>query len=369
MRMNILIIGRGDMEPNKNFFDGDSNVKLKLADFQFELPHQLIAQYPLENRDESRMMVLNRQSREITHHKFKNIGDFFNPGDCLVINNTRVFPARLMGTKDKTGAKVEVFLLRNLENGIWEVMVKPARKVRLGNKIVFNDDFACDIIDNTVSGGRIIEVHCNGNFYQVLDEVGQMPLPPYIKRAPEKIDREFYQTVYAEKLGAVAAPTAGLHFTKNLLQQILDKGVILVPLTLHVGLGTFKPVQVDDISRHQMHSEYYEIDEDSAEKINKTRETGKSVIAVGTTSVRVLETVTDRNGLVRAGSGWTDKFIYPPYQFRAVDLLVTNFHLPESTLLMLTSAFGGHEFVMEAYANAIKEAYRFFSYGDGMLIL
>jgi len=196
-----------------------------------------------------------------------------------------------------------------------------------------------------------------------------MPLPPYIKRAPEKIDREFYQTVYAEKLGAVAAPTAGLHFTKDLLQQLLDKGVILVPLTLHVGLGTFKPVQVDDISRHQMHSEFYEIDEDNAEKINKTREAGKSVIAVGTTCVRVLETVTDRNGFVRAGRGWTDKFIYPPYQFRAVDCLVTNFHLPESTLLMLTSAFGGHEFVMGAYDNAIKEAYRFFSYGDGMLIL
>lgn len=369
MRMNILTTGRGDMESSRNFFEDDSNVKLKLTDFHFELPQQLIAQYPLEDRDESRMMVLNRQNREMAHRKFKDISEFFKPGDCLVVNNTRVFPARLTGTKDKTGARVEVFLLRNLENGIWEVMVKPARKVRLGNKIVFNDEFACDIIDNTVSGGRIIEVHCNGNFYQVLDEVGQMPLPPYIKRAPEKVDREFYQTVYAEKLGAVAAPTAGLHFTKDLLQQLVDKGVVLVPLTLHVGLGTFKPVQVDDISRHQMHSEYYEIEEDAAEKINKAREAGKTVTAVGTTSVRVLETVTDRNGYVRAGRGWTDKFIYPPYQFRAVDHLITNFHLPESTLLMLTSAFGGHEFIMDAYQNAIKEAYRFFSYGDGMLIL
>jgi len=357
------------MDSRKNFFDDESNSKLKLTDFDFELPPQLIAQYPLEEREKCRLMVLNRQTREVQHRVFKEIGEFLKPGDCLVVNNTRVFPARLIGTKDKTGAKVEVFLLRNLENGIWEVMVKPARKVRLGNKIVFTDEFTCDIIDNTVSGGRIIEVHCNGNFYEILEEVGQMPLPPYIKRAPEAIDREFYQTVYAEKLGAVAAPTAGLHFTKEILQQLADKGVRIAPLTLHVGLGTFKPVQVDDISRHQMHSEYFELDEESAEAINKARESGNAVIAVGTTSVRVLETVADRSGLVRAGRGWTDKFIYPPYPFRAVDRLITNFHLPQSTLLMLTSAFGSHELIMEAYKTAVKEAYRFFSYGDGMLIL
>jgi S-adenosylmethionine:tRNA ribosyltransferase-isomerase len=248
-------------------------------------------------------------------------------------------------------------------------MVKPARKVRLGNKIVFNNDFTCDIIDNTVSGGRIVEVHCNGNFYEVLEEVGQMPLPPYIKRTPEPIDREFYQTVYAEKLGAVAAPTAGLHFTKGLFEQLQNKGIKIAPLTLHVGLGTFKPVQVDAISRHQMHSEYYELSEESSEIVNKTQEAGKRVVSVGTTCVRVLETVTDRNGYVRAGRGWTDKFIYPPYQFRSVDTLVTNFHLPQSTLLMLTSAFTGHEFIMEAYRTAIRNKYRFFSYGDGMLIL
>lgn len=357
------------MDFNRNYFDDESNIKLKLSDFEFQLPQQFVAQYPLKERTESRMMVLNRRNREVAHRKFKDIGEYIKPGDCLVINNTRVFPARLIGTKDKTGAKVEVFLLRNLENGIWEVMVKPARKVRLGNKIVFNNDFTCDIIDNTVSGGRIIEVHCNGNFFEVLEEVGQMPLPPYIKRSPEPVDREFYQTVYAERLGAVAAPTAGLHFTEELLMQLQEKGIKIVPLTLHVGLGTFKPVQVDDISRHQMHSEYYELEEETSEIINKTRESGKSVISVGTTSARVLETVTDRNGYVRAGRGWTDKFIYPPYQFRAVDALMTNFHLPQSTLLMLTSAFAGHEFIMEAYRIAIKETYRFFSYGDGMLIL
>lgn len=357
------------MDFSKNFFDDDGNMKLKLSDFDYDLPPGLIAQYPLPKREESRMMVLNRQTREIHHHIFKEVGEFINPGDCLVINDTRVFPARLIGTKDKTGAKVEVFLLRNLENGIWEVMVKPARKVRLGNKIVFSKEVFCDIIDNTVSGGRIIEVHCNGDFYKSLEEVGQMPLPPYIKRQPEAIDREYYQTVYAKKLGAVAAPTAGLHFTRAILDQLVAKGVKIAPVTLHVGLGTFKPVQVDDISRHQMQSEYYDISEESAEMINKTREAGKSLVVVGTTCVRVLETVADRNGFVRAGKGWTDKFIYPPHQFRAVDRLITNFHLPRSTLLMLVSAFTQHDFMMEAYREAIKNSYRFFSYGDGMLIL
>ncbi len=356
------------MDTSRNFFE-EENVRYRLNDFNYQLPEKLIAQYPLEERDQSRLMILNRSTREIQHRIFKDVVEFLNPGDCLVINNTRVFPARLIGTKDKTGARVEVFLLRNLENGIWEVMVKPARKVRLGNKILFNESFYCDIIDNTISGGRIIEVHCNGDFYEQLDKVGKTPLPPYIKRDAEDIDKEYYQTVYAEAVGAVAAPTAGLHFTESLLQQLREKEVHIVPVTLHVGLGTFRPVQVDDISRHQMHSEYYNVSESSAEIINRTRQKGNAVVAVGTTSVRVLETVADRNGLIRAGQGWTDKFIYPPYQFRIVDHFITNFHLPQSTLLMLTSAFAGYEFLMSAYKIAVKEKYRFFSYGDSMLIL
>ncbi len=357
------------MDFKPSFFEDDSNMKYKLADFKYELPNKLIAQYPLPERAKCRMMVLHRENGEIQHRIFENIEEYLNPGDCLVVNNTRVFPARLIGTKDKTGAKVEVFLLRNLENGIWEVMVKPARKVRLGNRIVFSEDFSCDIIDNTVSGGRIIEVHCNGDFYEILERVGKTPLPPYVKRMPEEVDREYYQTVYAERRGAVAAPTAGLHFTEAILAGLKEKGVRIVPVTLHVGMGTFKPVQVDDISRHQMHSEFYEIGAEAADEINRTRERGKKVVAVGTTSVRVLETVVGRNGRVRAGQGWTDKFIYPPYQFRAVDSLLTNFHLPQSTLLMLVSAFARHDFLMSAYQTAVKEKYRFFSYGDCMLIL
>ncbi len=357
------------MDSSKNFFDDEINAKFKLDDFDYELPNKLIAQYPLTDRDKSRLMILDRNTQKIYHKTFMNIVDYINPGDGLVVNDTKVFPARLLGTKDKTGAKVEVFLLRNLEHGIWEVMVKPARKVRLGNKIVFNDKFTCDIIDNTVSGGRIIEVHCNGDFNDILDEVGQTPLPPYIKRSSENVDREYYQTVYAKTRGAVAAPTAGLHFTEELLHKLRDEGVEMVNLTLHVGLGTFKPVQVDDISRHQMHSEYYELSEESARKINKIKERGNAVVAVGTTSVRVLETVTDRTGFVRPGRGWTDKFIYPPYQFRVVDHLITNFHLPRSTLLMLVSAFANHDFLMNAYKEAMNKSYRFFSYGDSMFII
>jgi S-adenosylmethionine:tRNA ribosyltransferase-isomerase len=355
-----------DLKPS--FFDDDNGVKYKLSDFDYDLPNKLIAQYPNPERSKSRMMVLNREKEKIEHRIFEEIREYLSPGDCLVVNNTKVFPARLIGTKDKTGAKVEVFLLRNLENGIWEVMVKPARKVRLGNRIVFSEEFSCDIIDNTVSGGRIIEVHCQGDFFEVLEKVGQTPLPPYIKRPNEEIDREYYQTVYAEKRGAVAAPTAGLHFTKELIDELKAKGVIFAPVTLHVGMGTFKPVQVDDISRHQMHSEYYEISNETAEQINTAREKGKRVVAVGTTSVRVLETMAGRNGKVRPGNGWTDKFIYPPYQFQIVDSLITNFHLPQSTLLMLVSAFGGHELVMHAYREAVKEKYKFFSYGDCMFI-
>lgn len=357
------------MDSSRNYFDDDVTGKLKLNDFEYEIPESLIAQHPPKNRGESRMMVLNRDGFQIAHHKFEEFPNFIEPGDCLVVNDTKVFPARLIGTKDKTGAKVEVFLLRNLENGIWEVMVKPARKVRLGNKIVFSDRFSCDIIDNTVSGGRIIEVHCDGDFFEILEEVGFTPLPPYINRPSEARDRDDYQTIFASRRGAVAAPTAGLHFTEGLTEQIRKKGVSVVPATLHVGLGTFRPVQVDDISRHQMHSEFYELSEEAAAKINSVRENGGKIVAVGTTAVRVLETVADRNGYVRQGKGWTDKYIFPPYQFRAVDRMITNFHLPQSTLLMLVSAFANHDFILHAYKQAIAEKYRFYSYGDCMLIL
>lgn len=357
------------MEDSRSFFEDDVHAKMKLADFMYEIPEELIAQYPLKKRDKSRMMVLDRNKRKYSHKKFSNILDYLNKGDCLVVNNTKVFPARLVGVKDKTGAKVEVFLLRNLENGIWEVMVKPARKVRLGNKIVFSDRFSCDIIDNTISGGRIIEVQCEGDFNEVLEEVGQTPLPPYIKRDAIDDDRTTYQTVYATERGAVAAPTAGLHLTTEILEKVEAKGINIAPVTLHVGMGTFRPVQVDDVSRHQMHSEYYCMPEASSTLINDTKRRGNNVVAIGTTSVRVLETVCDREGFVRPGEGWTDKFIFPPYQFRTINRLITNFHLPESTLLMLVSAFAGHDFVQRAYKEAIKESYRMYSYGDCMLIL
>jgi len=354
---------------SRNYFDGDRQLKLKLSDFDYHLPEELIAQYPLQHRDESRLMVLNRETGSIEHRIFKEIIEYLHPGDCLVLNNTKVFPARLVGKKDKTGARVELLLLRNLENGIWEVMVKPARKVRLGNKLVFGDHFTCDVIDNTISGGRIVEFHFNGDFYEALEKVGQTPLPPYIKRPSEPIDREYYQTVYAQAPGAVAAPTAGLHFTNELLEKIKKKSIKIAFVTLHVGLGTFKPVQVEDITRHQMDSEYYELSEEAVRTINKTREAGKAIIAVGTTTVRVLETIVDRNGYLRPSRGWTDKFIYPGYKFRAIDQLITNFHLPKSTLLMLVSAFAGHEFIMKAYKIAVEQRYRFFSYGDAMLIM
>jgi len=357
------------MDTSKNYFDDFKNVKLKLSDFDFELPADKVAQYPLQKRDECRLMVLHRDTQTIEHRKFSDIIEYLSPGDCLVLNNTKVFPARLVGKKDKTGARIEVFLLRNLDGNIWEVMVKPARKVRLGNKILFNEQLMCDVIDNTISGGRIVEFRFDGEFYDLLDKYGQTPLPPYIKRPAEDIDKEYYQTVYAERPGAVAAPTAGLHFTRELLRQIQEKGVQIATVTLHVGLGTFKPVEVEDIGRHQMDSEYYEINEEAVRTINRCRENGNDVIAVGTTSVRVLETVVDRNGYIRPCRGWTDKFIFPPYKFRAVDHLVTNFHLPRSTLLMLVSAFADYDFIMESYQKAIQEDYRFFSYGDAMYII
>jgi S-adenosylmethionine:tRNA ribosyltransferase-isomerase len=342
---------------------------MKLSDFKYSLPQRFIAQYPVRKRDRSRLMVLNRAQQTIEERVFSGIVDYIGPKDCLVINETKVFPARLMGTKDKTDAKVEIFLLRQLEDGLWEVLVKPARKVRVGNRLSVGRDLACDVIDNTVSGGRVVRFNYHGDFFEIVEKIGQSPLPPYVHRNPEPMDKERYQTVYARVRGAVAAPTAGLHFTPELLKKIEKRGARIVPVVLHLGLGSFRPVIVEDLSRHKMDSEYYEISALSAHNINETMKAGGKVIAVGTSTVRVLETEVTSEGWVRAGRGWTDKFIHPPYEFRIVDHLITNFHLPASTLLMLVSAFAGRDFVFKAYRKAIKDKFRFYSYGDAMLIL
>ncbi len=342
---------------------------MKLSDFKYELPEELIAQYPAEKRDQSRLMVLDRKTETIETRVFSDIIDYLNPGDCLVLNETKVFPARLMATKDKTDAQVEIFLLRELENNLWEVLVKPARKVRVGNRLTIAKDFYCDVIDNTVSGGRVVRFNYRGDFFTYVEQLGKSPLPPYIKRDSEEIDKERYQTVFAKVRGAVAAPTAGLHFTQKLLEKIQKKGVKLVFVVLHLGLGSFRPVVVEDLSRHKMDSEYYEISEEAANTINQTIKQGKYVVAVGTSTVRVLESVVTSENLVKPAKGWTDKFIYPPYEIKIVDRLVTNFHLPCSTLLMLVSAFAGRDFIFKAYQKAIQEKWRFYSYGDAMLIL
>jgi S-adenosylmethionine:tRNA ribosyltransferase-isomerase len=343
---------------------------MKLTDFKYDLPDKLIAQYPAKKRDASKMMLLNRSNQQIQHEMFKNIISYLNKGDALVVNETRVFPARLIGFKEKTNAKVEVLLLRQLEETMWEVLVKPARKVRIGNRLVIANKIGCDVIDNTVSGGRVVKFDDNGkNFFELVDQIGDSPLPPYIKRPTEALDKERYQTVYAKKTGAVAAPTAGLHFTPEIMEQIKKKGIQIIPLVLHVGLGTFRPVQVEDLSRHQMDSEYFEISDESARKINKVKKEGGRIIAVGTTTVRVLETVAVPERMVKSANGWTDKFIFPPYKFKIVDGMLTNFHQSQSTLYILVCTFAGYEFTRQAYATAIKEQYRFFSYGDSMLII
>lgn len=342
---------------------------MKLSDFKYKLPDKLIAKYPAEKRDESRLMVLDRENQAIEEKVFSDITDYINKGDCLVVNETRVFPARLMGTKDKTDAQVEIFLLRELENGLWEVLVKPARKVRVGNRLSVNSKLYCDVIDNTVSGGRVVRFNYIGDFFDIVDKIGQSPLPPYIDREPEALDKERYQTVYARVRGAVAAPTAGLHFTNQLIKKIDKKGAKVVPVVLHLGLGSFRPVVVEDLSRHKMDSEYYEVTESTAKTINQTKKEGGKVIAVGTSTTRALETAVTSEGLTKAAKGWTDKFIYPPYDFKVVDSLLTNFHLPSSTLLMLVCAFAGRDFVFKAYRKAIREKYRFYSYGDAMLII
>lgn len=340
---------------------------MKVSDFDFDLPEELIAQHPLEKRDASRLMVLDKNTGNIEHRSFHDVIEYLNEGDTLVLNNTRVMPARLIGEKEETGGKIEFLLLKRLEGDKWECLAKPGKRAKIGQNFVFGDGkLKCKVVDIIEEGNRIIEFSYDGIFEQVLDELGEMPLPPYIT---EKLDdKERYQTVYSKEKGSAAAPTAGLHFTNELLEEIKAKGVNIACLTLHVGLGTFRPVKVEDINEHIMHSEFYHLDKENADLINETKKRGNKVIAVGTTSTRTLETIGDENGFVREQSGWTDIFLYPGYKYKVIDELITNFHLPESTLIMLVSALAGKENVMNAYNTAVKERYRFFSFGDSMLI-
>ncbi len=344
-----------------------SENKMSLHDYYYDLPEELIAQDPLEDRSSSRLMVLDKETGNVEHHVFKEIIDYLNPGDCLVINDTKVLPARLYGNKVGTDAKIEVLLLKRREKDVWETLVKPGKKCKPGTVINFGDGILTgEVIDVVEEGNRLIKFNYEGIFEEVLDRLGEMPLPPYITHKLK--DKSRYQTVYAKYEGSAAAPTAGLHFTKELLEKIKEKGVKIAHVTLHVGLGTFRPVKVDNILEHHMHSEFYMVDEEDANLINTCRENGGRIISVGTTSTRTLETVTDENGVVHAGSGWTQIFIYPGYKFKAIDCLITNFHLPESTLIMLVSALAGREKVLNAYEIAVKEKYRFFSFGDAMFI-
>jgi S-adenosylmethionine:tRNA ribosyltransferase-isomerase len=343
---------------------------MKSTDFKFPLPKSLVAQFPKTPRDECKLMVLERKTKSIDTKKFRDVTDYMSEGDCLVINNSKVFPARLFGYKEKTNAKIEVFLLRQLsgEENIWDVLVDPARKVRIGNRIFLTKNLYCEVIDNTTSRGRIVRFNYKGDFQKYIDKLGKTPLPPYIKREPTERDKENYQTIYAQKIGSVAAPTAGLHFTKELLRKIERKGVRIVPVTLHIGLGTFRAVEVEDLTKHRMDSEYFEIPDDTAGVVNETTENKRKVITVGTSVARVLEANTTAGRYIRSGRGWTDKFIYPPQTLKVVDKLLTNFHLPQSTLLMLVCAFADKDFIMKAYKKAVKDKFRFFSYGDAMLI-
>lgn len=348
---------------------------MKLSKFIYEYPKELIAKYPAEPRDSARLMVLNREEKTITHRVFSDIAEYFGEGDVLVVNNTKVFPARLYGNKEKTGAKIEVFLLRELnpESRLWDVIVDPARKIRIGNKLYFENGLIAEVIDNTTSRGRTIRFVFDGDndqLYEKIDEIGQTPIPPYIKRKVEDQDRDRYQTMFAEHRGAVAAPTAGLHFTPELIEKLKSQGVKLVSTTLHVGLGTFRPVEVEDLTKHRMDSEYYLIDPETADTVNNALlSPDHKVTAVGTTVVRSLESSISASNTLKSDSGWTDKFIYPPYEFRITERLITNFHMPRSTLMMLVAAFAGREFIFEAYEAAIKEKYRLFSFGDAMLIV
>jgi len=348
---------------------------MKLSNFIYEYPKELVAKYPAEPRDSARMMVLYRDSQTIEHRQFSDIVDFYQEGDVMVVNDTKVYPARLYGNKEKTGARIEVFLLRELnpESRLWDVIVDPARKIRIGNKLYFENGLVAEVIDNTTSRGRTIRFAFEGTneeLYAKIDAIGETPLPPYIKRDVEEADRERYQTMFAEHRGAVAAPTAGLHFTPEIVDALREKGVEILPITLHVGLGTFRPVGVEDLTKHRMDSEYYRIPEQTAEAVNRALLSEKNnVTAVGTTVVRAIETSLSAANILKASEGWTDKFIYPPYEFQITERLVTNFHMPKSTLLMLVAAFAGYDFIFEVYEKAIEEEYRLFSFGDAMLII
>ncbi len=351
-------------------------MKMKTSQFKFELPEKLLAERPAVHRDEARLMVLNRANQSIEHKLFKDVIDYFDEGDVFVFNNTKVFPARLHGYKEKTGAKIEVFLLRELdpETRLWDVLVDPARKIRIGNKLFFDDNetLVAEVVDNTTSRGRTLRFLFDGSYEEFrakLKELGETPLPKYIKREVEEEDAERYQTIYAKEEGAVAAPTAGLHFSKHLLKRMEIKGIDSTEVTLHVGLGTFSPVEVEDLSKHKMDSEQFNISEDSVKMVNNALDNNHRVCAVGTTTMRAMESSVSSNNRLTVNSGWTNKFIFPPYEFGIANAMITNFHTPKSTLMMMISAFAGHEFLMEAYQTAIKEEYKFYSYGDAMLII
>ena len=345
---------------------------MKLSDFRYPLPRNLVAKYPATPRESARLMVVNRADESLTGKRFSDIVQYMKRGDCVIVNETKVFPARLFGRKEKTNAKIEVFLLRELnkDENIWDVIVDPARKVRIGNKIFFDEGkLWCEVIDNTTSRGRTVRFNVTGDFFRIIDRIGKMPLPYYIKRDPTEKDKETYQTVFARVVGAVAAPTAGLHFTRRLITAMKRKGVKIVPVVLHVGLGSFRPVEVEDLTKHKMDSEYYEIPESTVDAVNRAIDSRGTVFVVGTSTCRAVESSVTTDGHLKSNKGWTDKFIFPPYDFKITDRLVTNFHMPESTLLMLAAAFAGRDLVMRAYKKAIKEGYRFYSYGDAMLIL
>ncbi len=354
-------------------------MKTKLSQFKFDLPENLIAQYPSPERDESRLMVVDRKTGTIEHKIFKDVLDYFDDGDALIFNNTKVFPARMYGKKEKTGAKIEVFLLRelNVDAKLWDVLVDPARKIRVGNKLYFadekgNDILVAEVVDNTTSRGRTIRFFFDGTdeqFRAVLRQLGSMPLPKYITRQPEESDIDRYQTVYAKETGAVAAPTAGLHFSRELMKRLEIKGTELAEVTLHVGLGTFRSIDVEDLSKHKMDAEYYSIPERAAEMVNRAKENNKRICAVGTTSMRTIESSVSATGQLKPSAGWTNLFIFPPHEFSIANSMITNFHLPKTSLIIMIAAFGGFELIMDAYQEAIKEKYRFFSYGDAMLII
>lgn len=354
-------------------------MKSKLSNFNFELPEKLIAQYPAKERDQSRLMVVHRDTGKIEHKVFKDVLGYFDDKDVMIFNNTKVFPARLFGNKEKTGAKIEVFLLRELNNSarLWDVLVDPARKIRVGNKLYFEDDkgrdiLVAEVVDNTTSRGRTIRFFFEGSddeFRAALKLLGNTPLPKYINREPEALDEDRYQTVYAKELGAVAAPTAGLHFSKELMKRMEIKGVNFAELTLHVGLGTFRAIDVEDLSKHKMDAEYYSISDQAAKVVNEAKELNKRICAVGTTSMRTIESSVSATGVLKSSEGWTNLFIYPPFDFSIANSMITNFHLPKTSLIIMVCAFGGFDLIMDAYKEAIKEKYRFYSYGDAMLIL